>query len=168
MLTQKEMRERFAMLYDYMATSNNPAYMKVFGGVMKEMMEHEIEHRPETAEEWIEELCSIKWRNYLSQKEAEQIVSAMNPKAPWPRSVWKSAMERLGLVLEEEPYYNSCALWVTMNMVYSDSAQTIADIIGSPLTTIPEERIVKAVHALAIDKLKDSDHVFSIRRYFGL
>lgn len=55
-----------------------------------------------------------------------------------------------------------------MNMIYSDSAQSIADIIGKPLAEIPAEQMVKAVHSLALDKLKDSDHRFHIRPYFGL
>lgn len=75
---------------------------------------------------------------------------------------------QVGIVTHEEPYYNSCALWTTMNMIYSDSAQSIADIIGKPLAEIPAEQMVKAVHSLALDKLKDSDHRFHIRPYFGL
>lgn len=92
----------------------------------------------------------------------------MKPTAPWAREVWKSALDKMGIVTQEEPYYNSCALWVTMNMVYSDSAQSIADIMGKPLADVSAEQMVKAVHALALDKLKDVDHHFNIRSYFGL
>ena len=168
MLTQQELREKYAMLYEYMATSQKTEYMKAFGHVMNEMMEWIIANKPELAQEWIEKLCSIKWNNYLTQKEADAIVAKMNPKAPWSRDAWKRALEDMGIPTEEEPYYNSCALWVVMNMVYSDSANTIAKLMEVPLQEIPQQQMVKAVHAFAIDKLIDEDGVFSVRRYFGL
>ena len=162
------MKEQFHELYNIMAGSQNVAFMRTFGNVHKEMMNWFIANKPEAAEEFLCKLESIKWHNYLTQKEAEKIVAAMNPKAPWTRDAWKTALDGQGIILEEEPYYNSCALWTTMNMVYSDSAPTIAAIIGKPLPDIPAEQMVKAVHALALDKLKDADHQFNIRSYFGL
>lgn len=93
----------------------------------------------------------------------------MQPKAPWSHEVWRNAMQSLGLPTEEEPYYNSCALWVEMNKQYTDHAQTIADnILKKPLAEIPTEQIVTGIHALALDLLKDRDKVYCIRNYFGL
>lgn len=168
MKTPEQMKEQFNELYTLMANSNNVEFMRTFGNVHKEMMNWFINNKPEAAEEWLCKLESIKWHNYLTPKEAERIVAAMKPEAPWKRDVWKQTMDSLGIVTEEAPYYNSCALWTTMNMVYSDSAHSIADIIGKPLAEIPAEQMVKAVHSLAIDKLKDVDHRFNIRTYFGL
>ena len=162
------MKEKFESLYNYMASSTNVAYMRTFGNVNKEMMSWMIQNKPDLAQEWIEKLCSIKWRNYVTQKEADKIVSEMTPKAPWTKDAWKQAMESFDLPLEEDPYYNSCALWVVMNMIYSDSSKSIASIIGKPLQEIPAEQMVKAVHSLALDKLKDSDEKFNIRKYFSL
>lgn len=156
------------MLYDYMATSRKPKYMKVFGSVMNDMMGWFIANKPEMANDYVERLCAIKWKNYLTTGEAEQIVSKMVPKAPWSRDVWRSNIVSLGLEEEEEPYYNSCALWVAMNMVYSDSAHSIAKIMGMTLGEVSDEDMINAVHALALDKLKDVDGVFDIRAYFGL
>lgn len=167
-MTNEEMKQKFDELYNYMATSNNVTYMRVFGNVHKEMMDWFIANKPELAQEWIEKLCSIKWNNYLTAKEAEKIVASMNPKAPWSRDAWKQAMDSLGFVVEEEPYYNSCALWVVMNMVYSDSANSIASIIGVPLAEVSEEQMIKAVQALSVDKLCDADGRFNVRSYFGL
>lgn len=162
------MKKKFNELYQIMATSENVDFMRVFGNVHKEMMNWFIANKPEAAEEWLCKLESIKWHNYLTPKEAEKIVAAMKPTAPWSRDAWKTTLDKMGIVTSEEPYYNSCALWTTMNMIYSDSAQSIADIIGKPLAEIPAEQMVKAVHSLAIDKLKDADHRFHIRSYFGL
>lgn len=167
-MTTNDLKEKYVMLYDYMATSDNPAYMKTFGRVMSDMMEWMIANKTEAAQEYIERLCAIKWNNYLTQKEAEVIVAKMNPKAPWNKDAWKSVIDSLGMVAEEEPYYNSCALWATMNMVYSDSANTIATLLEAPLAEIPQQQMFKACHALALDKLKDADGVFSIRNYFGV
>ena len=108
-----------------MANSGKVGNMHVFGQVHKEMMEWMIQNKPDLAQEWLDKLASIKWKNYVTQKEAETIVSSMIPKAPWPREQWKIEMTRNGFIMEEEPCYNSCALWVVMNMIMSDSSNTI-------------------------------------------
>lgn len=167
-MTPEQMKEKFNELYQLMSASNNVAFMHVFGNVHKEMMDWMIANKPELAQDMIEKLCSIKWKNYLTTKEAEKIVSSMNPKAPWPKDAWKQAMTDLGLVMEESPYYNSCALWVEMNKQYSDSAATIAAIKGVALADVPAEEMVKATHMLALDMLKDADGKYNIRGHFGV
>jgi len=162
------MRKKFDELYRYMASSNEVAYMRTFGNVHKEMMMWMIANKPEMAQDYIDKLCAIKWHNYLTPKEAERIVADMIPKAAWSRDQWKQAMDSLGYVTEEEPYYNSCSMWTTMNMIYSDSANSIASIMGMPIQEVTGEQMAKAVHTLALDKLKDKDGVFNIRTYFGL
>lgn len=167
-MTEQELKERYTMLYDYMAASKNPSYMMVFGKVMSEMMGWMIYNEPEAAEEWLDKLESIRWKNYLTPKEAEAIISKMEPSARWPKDTWKRAMENLGLPIEETPCYNACSLWVEMNKVYSDSAASIAKIMGVPVGSVKEEDMVRATHALAVDNLKDEDGVYSIRHYFRL
>lgn len=128
---------------------------------MSAMMEDMVTSSPSKAEEYISRLEAIKWTNYLTQREAEAVVAAMNPPAPWSRDVWRSAMEQHGFPLEKEPCYNSCALWVTMNMIMSDSATTLERYIDSA-------EMLEVVHALAVDKLTDKDNRFRIRQYFNL
>lgn len=165
---KNELKNRYESLYGYMASSRNPEYMKAFGSVMNEMMDWMVDNKADAASEWIDKLSAIKWRNYLTPHEAEDIVSVMSPKAPWSRDVWRQAMEALGLEMEREPVFNTCALWVTMNMIYSDSAKTIANIMGGDLDSIDANELVKAIHALALDKLTDEDGMFNVRHYFGL
>ena len=160
-MTTEQLKEKYAMLYEYMAVSNKPAYMKAFGRVMNEMMDWMIANQPNAAEEWISRLESIKWNNYLTPKEAEKIVAGMEPKAPWTREQWKQAMEQNGYELEEWPCYNRCALYVTMNMIMSDSSESIKKYVTS-------DKLFAFVHSLALDKLKDRDQKFAIRSYFGL
>lgn len=144
-----------------MATSQNPENMKTFGTVMCEMMDWMITNKPDVAQEWIDKLESIKWKNYLTPKEADKIASAMIPKALWSKEQWKIAMAQHELPIESQPSYNSCALWITMNMIMSDSADTISKYVD-------EEDVFSIVHDLAVDKLTDEDGVFNIRRYFNL
>ena len=163
------MRKEFNELYDMMAMSHDVKNMHTFGMVHKEMMERMIQNKPDLAQEWLDKLASIRWCNYLTPKEAERIVSNMVPRAPWSREVWRNAMTQLGLPLEEEPYYNSCALWAVMSQVYTDHAQTIADnILKKPLADIPADQLVPGIRALALDLLKDRDKVYCVRSYFGL
>ena len=151
-----------------MATERNPEYMKAFGKVMTEMFNWFSENKKEAAEEWLMKLEAIKWDNYLTPKEAENIVAKMQPKAPWSRDAWKSAMEAKGLPLEDIPCYNSCSLWVEMNKQYSDSAETIAIIMGKDLKDVSTDEMVNATYHLALDMLTDEDGVYNIRTYFGL
>ena len=167
-MNANELREKYYELYDYMAQSKDPKNMKAFGHVMTEMMEAMLQKMPAEAEEMIEKLDAIKWKQFLTPKEAETIVSKMNPKAPWSREVWNNAMDSLGLVKEESPYYNRCALWAEMNKQYSDQGETVAELLGMPLTQIPAEKIVPAMNKMALNLLKDKDGVYDIRKYFGL
>ena len=155
------MRREFHALYMMMANSDEVSHMRTFGNVHREMMEWMIANRPEAAQEWIEKLESIRWKNYLTPKEAESIVNKMMPKAPWSREQWKAAMEQNGYPLENEPCYNQCALWVTMNMIMSDSSQTITKYVENG-------KLFSMVHDLAIDKLTDKDEAFSVRKYFNV
>lgn len=160
-MNQEEMKREFYALYNMMANSHDVAYMRAFGNVHKEMMEWMIQYKPDAAQEWIEKLEAIRWKNYLTPKEAERIVGDMVPTAPWSREQWKTAMEKHGYELEHEPCYNRCALWATMSMIMSDSSETLAKFID-------KDHLFEAVHALAVDKLRDKDGKFRIREYFGL
>ena len=166
-MTQEEMKKEFIELYDMMAMSHDVRNMETFGNVHKEMMEWMIQNKPELAQEWIEKLDSIKWRNYLTQKEAQKIVDGMVPKAPWSKDVWKNAMNQFGLPMEEEPYYNCYSLWVEMNKIYSDFGEEIASLLGKPLSPTDNE-IISACYKMALKTLKDRDEVYSIRKYFNV
>lgn len=164
----KEMVEKFNDFYGIMKASKNVCNMKLFGDVMHEMFAWFAENKPELAEGWLSKLESIKWHNYLTAKEADKIIEAMNPKSAWDKEQVMEGLQKLELPTEEAPYFNGNALYVTMSMIYSDSAKTIASIIGKPLAEIDDDTMMKAVYSLAMDKLKDKDGKFSVRYYFGL
>lgn len=160
-MNAQEIKNAYSDLYGYMAQSKDPANMKAFGKAMTEMFMWFADNKPEAAMEWLDKLSAIKWRNYLTPSEADKIVAAMEPKAPWNRDQWKGAMEQHGFEMEEEPYYNKCALYTIMNMIMSDSSKSISEYVEG-------DKMFAFVHSLAIDKLRDRDGNFSIRKYFNL
>lgn len=166
-MTTQELRDRYLGLYDYMATSRDPKNMKTFGSVMTQMMDVMLQKMPAEAEEMIDKLESIKWHQYLTPKEADAILAKMDPKAPWTRDQWKTAMAGFGLPLEEQPCYNHCALFVEMSKMYSDFGDEIAALLGKPLAPTDKD-IIAACYKMALKTLKDKDGIYNIRRYFSL
>ena len=164
-MTKQELTDKFGMLYRYMATSNEPEYMMTFGDVMKQMMAWFIENKPEIAESFIETLCSIKWKQYLTKSEATGIVKSMEPSAPWDYDVWMKAMKDLNLECEREHEYNKYALWVAMNQIYTDFGGTLAKTLGRPLQDLPATTLVPIVYSMALDLLEDPDGKYHIRKY---
>ena len=162
-----DLKDRYYELYDYMASSKDPKNMKAFGCVMNEMMELMIQKMPTEAEEMIDSLESIRWRQYLTPSEAKRIVDGMDPRGPWSREAWKTTMESLGLPLENAPLYNSCALWTEINKIYSDFGEEIAALLGKPLSPTDKD-IITACYKMALKTLRDKDGVYNIRSYFGL
>lgn len=160
-MNTEDMVKEFHELYDTMASSHEIAYMRVFGNVHKEMMNWMIVNKPELAREWIEKLESVRWKNFLTQKEADKIVEGMEPKAPWTRDQWRQVMEQNGYALEKKPCYNRCALYAAMQMIMSDSSETLSKYVE-------QEDLFPLVYDLAVDKLTDKDGVFNIRHYFGV
>ena len=165
MNTQQEMKDRYTALYDYMAQSRDPKNMKAFGCVMTEMMDFLIQMKPDVAEEMIDKLESIKWQQYLTPKEAEKVISNMDPKAPWTREQWKNTMEAFGLPMEEWPHFNKCALWVEMNKIYSDFGEEIAALLEKTQSPADKDNIA-ACYKMAMKNLKDKDGIYNIRKYF--
>ena len=125
-----ELKESFCSLYKYIINSDDEEKMHVLGQLTKEMMMRTIDSNPSLAKEYIERLESVKWCNYLTDKEAEAIVAKMQPSPLWSRSAWNEAMAKMDWMTSDEPHYNANALFVTMSMITSDSGETLAKIAG--------------------------------------
>ena len=156
-MNAQEMKEKYYELYDYMANSKDPKNMKLFGDVLTSMFMWASDAKPEMAHEWLGVLEGVLWKQYLSQKEAQKLQKEVS-----------ALYTKLGLPLEEEPCYNRFALWCEMNKQYSDQGETVAELLGVPLTQIPADKIVPAMYKMALNLLKDKDEVYNIRSYFGL
>ena len=162
------MKEEFKRIYDYIINSEDEEKMKVLGNVTKSMMMRFIENYPQQAREYLDKLQSVKWHNYVTAKEADAVVSQMDPKPTWSRAVWDGTMQSMGLPKSSEPFYNEDALYLTMAMICSDSGETLKDLLHIEDTKVPNEALFRAIYRLALNKLKDKDKVFNIRNYFGL
>lgn len=167
-MDKNEMKQKWDELYAIMESSKNPKVMILFGEVMKVMMERSINYDQTFAEKMLEKLCAIKWKNYVTAEEADMVVMKMDPQPSWTREQWARQMERLGLPLEEAPYYNKWAAYLTMCMKVSDSKASIARLMGKMPTELTDDELATGTHLLAMDVLKDKDGMFDLRQYFHL
>lgn len=157
------MKEKFDWLYHYMATSNEPRYMMLFGDVMKDMMDWFIQNKPDAAMTWIDTLCSIKWEQYLTKQEATKIFNSLSPKGAWPYDAWKKAMMDLSLEYEREYIFNEYALWLVMNATHSDNGVVIARLVGVEPSDVTNPSYIEAIHAMSVNMLTDADGFYSVR-----
>ena len=71
------MKQEFLELYNIMANSNNVENMHTFGEVQKKMFGWFAANKPDLAQEYLDELSSIEWDNYLTAREADKIIAGM-------------------------------------------------------------------------------------------
>lgn len=161
-----EMLERYEELYEDMATSGSKEKMMAFGEAEKCMFKKLAKEHPQMAQIWLDKLEAMQWKNYLSKAEAEDIVSKLinqngmrGPK--WGYEVLKGAVENMGGKIMEMPFYNCYALWVVMNMLYSDHHDSASEYVA-------EAEMPKFFYAMALEKLKDTDRPKFVRRYFDV
>lgn len=172
MRTKDEMIERYNVLYEKMAESKNPKNMKIFGESEKYMFKEIASAHPEMAEVWLSHLEAVCWDNYLSEREAMNVVKRMVSQDGvrgfhWSYDVFCNAVKGLNGNMEDKPHYNSFALWVTANMVYSDHARSIAEDMGYKDTQeVPNDKMALSCYRKAVECLKDADEGFRVRKYF--
>ena len=167
-MTTEELYQQFLSRYE---SAINSGDMTRLGDMTKRVMRWLVAYEPDIAAQAITILDSEEnqeCRNYLSGHEASEIVRQMDPQPQWsPRQVL-DMLRSAGYATDETPYFNNYALATTMCMILSDSGQTLQRIIGSPSHPATNEELLASVYQLAIDKLKDKDGKFNIRKYFDL
>lgn len=162
------MKKEFDTLYQSIVDSEDDKKMHVLGTVTKSMMYKFIDAYPQQAREYLDMLQAVKWHNYVTMKEAEEIVAQMTPKPMWSYAKWDQMLTEEKLVPSEEPCYNKYALYVVMCMISSDSGSTISNMLEHNNINADEKKMFEFIHCLALDKLKDVDKKFNIRSYFEL
>lgn len=172
MKTREEMTARYEELYNKMKSSRDVKNMKIFGDAEHYVFNEVARVHPELAENWLSHLEAVCWDNYLSQNEAANISKrTINQDGTkgfhWSHEIFVSAVKKLGGVVEEKPYYNSYALCVTANVIYSDHANSIALDMGYKNPhEVPNEDMALSCYRKAVEKLKDIDAGFHVRMYF--
>ena len=161
-----EILERYEELYEDMAASGNKDKMMAFGDAERWAFKKMAEMSPKDAQCWLDKLEAMNWHNYLSKGEAEEVTNRLinqnGMKGPhWSYDTFKNAVEGVGGVMSEKPYYNCYALWATANMLYSDHYE-------SAKKYVPESEMPKFFYSEAVEKLKDVDKPKFVRWYFGV
>ena len=157
-----------------MAEGKDPEKMHIFGHAEKHIFRELADRDPATAERWLAMLMAVEWDNYLTEEEAKEVGEHIENQDGtmgyhWPCAVLFPAVESLGGAIEEKPYYNKYALAATMNMIYSDHADSIAmDMGGKKASDIPNEKMALSCYRKAVEKLKDQDRPRFVRWYFHL
>lgn len=166
------MINRYDELYHKMKTSKDVKNMQAFGNAMSWFFVEMTKVHPDMAEKFLSHIESIEWANYLSQDESKnigmRIVNQDGTKGfHWTYEVFTKAVESLGGKVEDKPYYNSYALYVTSCTIYSDHAMSIAMDMGYDAPSkVPNEKMALSVYRKAVEKLKDVDGGFHVRKYF--
>jgi hypothetical protein len=176
-MNTQELQERFDVLYADMANSADVSKMKHFGAGFKQMFHKTANNDPRLAMAILEYLSVIEYNNYVTPEEAMDVAShfinddmaitgSSEPTrgAHWSMDTAKSFLSARNIPTEEKPYYNWPALWLTMNMIYSDYASTLVELLGDK----NGEKIAIASYKMALAKLKDKDRPKFIREYFEL
>lgn len=149
-----------------MATSNEPEKMKIFGEAEKWAFREIARTAPELAERWLQKIEAVDWNNYLTPEEADGILAKiMNQDGSvgpmWTREQIKGVAESIDGKHEQRPYFNSCALYATMNMLASDH-------MNSARAYVKQEQLPEFFYHQAKEKLQDIDRPNFIRSYFNI
>lgn len=171
-MTKEQLIDRYMVLYEKMKESKDLKNMKIFGKAEKYIFKELAEKNPEMATRWLSHLEAICWNNYLSENEAINIAKRnINQDGSkgfhWDYNTFIGAVNKLQGEDEKKPYYNTYALWVAANNIYSDHANSIAEDMGYKMPSeVPNEKMALSCYKKAVEKLCDKDNPDYIRDYF--
>ena len=176
-MNAREMKDLFQSYMRMAVEAKDPAKMQVLADTYTELFEKVAESHPDLATATLAMMAPIEYNNYVSPEEAMAVASkfinsdrmvsgATEPThgAHWSMDILKSFLNSRNIPLEEKPYYNWPALWLTVNMIWSDYADTLSELLG----TKDNDRLAVASYKMAVKKLKDLDRPSFIRHYFSL
>lgn len=171
-MDRDQMISRYEELYDKMKDSKDVKNMKIFGEAATYYFKEMTKMHPEMALSWLSHLEAMCWDNFLSEAEAVNIGKTMINEDEvkgfhWGHDTFVAAVKQLGGTPEDKPFYNSYALCVTANMIYSDMAYSIAEDMGYKTPAeVPNEKMALSCYKKAVAYLKDKDKNFHVRHYF--
>lgn len=167
-MTKDELMDKFCSVFNEDTTANDAEDIKISLLAFKKAFTVLADVNPRMAKEVLE--CyegTLKYYNFLTENEAEEIVAAFQnqdgskgPKWRDPDELFEKVEQHDGRV-ECEPYYNKWALYVAMNKAASDQNSVILKWIGDD-----KDKYIIACYDLALTDLKDKDRPYWIRKYF--
>lgn len=164
----EKLKEKYGKLYRRLKESRDAENMRLFGGVMGVLFCEVADANPNIAAKALESLDGICYNNFLTEHEAEKIMSGFinadgSKGAKWSFADIENLCNSKELECCEYGEFNFYALATVMNMIYSDSAPVLAQMLGDRT-----EGIAFWVYRLAYLRLHDADRPRWVRSYFGL
>lgn len=169
-MDKKEFLDRFHSLLLEAKTSGDSEDIAVSFDMLKKAFNLLAEANIRGAKELVE--CyegSLKYYNFLTETEAEEIVDKFSNQDGTRGPKWRDSeevfhkIEELGGRTECEPHYNKWALYVAMNKFASDQNSVILKWVGDD-----RGKYFEACYELALTQLKDKDRPCWIRPYYGM
>jgi hypothetical protein len=142
--------------------------MERLGAMVKRVMGWMFKYEPQVAAQalaLLDDNTATDYSNRLTEQEAKDIVAQMVPQPAWTMQGLTASLQSMGLPGDVPPHFNLWALLTTMLMIQSDEGESLKEAIHA---NDRDERLLRLVYKLAVNRLEDQDGKFNIRKYFGL
>lgn len=167
-MDKQQMEQQFLSRYDSIIQSGDTRQMERLGLVVKRVMGWMFKYEPQVAAQalaLLDDNTATDYANRLTEQEAKDIVSQMVPQPAWTMQGLTASLQSMGLPGDVPPHFNHYALLTTMLMIQSDEGESLKEAIHA---NDRDERLLRLVYKLAVNRLEDQDGKFNIRKYFGL
>jgi hypothetical protein len=167
-MDKQQMEQQFLARYDSIIQSGDTRQMEQLGAMMKRVMGWMFKYEPQVAAQalaLLDDNTATDYANRLTEQEAKNIVAQMVPQPAWTMQGLTASLQSMGLPTDCPPHFNHYALLTTMLMIQSDEGESLKEAIHA---NDRDERLLRLVYKLAVNRLEDEDGKFRIRRYFGL
>ena len=167
-MDKQQMEQQFLSRYDSIIQSGDTRQMERLGAMVKRVMGWMFRNEPEVAAQalaLLDDNTATDYANRLTEQEARNIVAQMVPQPAWTMQGLTASLQSMGLPGDVPPHFNLWALLTTMLMIQSDEGESLKDAIHA---NDRDERLLRLVYKLAVNRLEDQDGKFNIRKYFGL
>ena len=161
-----EVYDHFVQLCEEVEEQDIDIVLSMFKKTMKSL----IETSPKTALTLVE-MCEgmLNYDNYLTEEEAEQIVSSLTAQDGTRAGKWKDAdtvfrkLEALDIPISTDHGFNKWAMFCTINRISSDYGIILNELSGGD-----SEKYFELCGKMALATLEDIDSPGNIRRYHRL
>lgn len=167
-MDKQQMEQQFLSRYDSIIQSGDTRQMERLGAMVKRVMGWMFKFEPQVAAQalaLLDDNTATDYTNRLTEQEAKNIVAQMVPQPAWTMQGLTASLQSMGLPGDVPPHFNLWALLTTMLMIQSDEGESLKDAIHA---NDRDERLLRLVYKLAVNRLEDQDGKFRIRSYFGL
>lgn len=167
-MDKQQMQQQFLARYDSIIQSGDTRQMERLGAMVKRVMGWMFKYEPQVAAQalaLLDDNTATDYTNRLTEQEAKNIVAQMVPQPAWTMQGLTASLQSMGLPGDVPPHFNLWALLTTMLMIQSDEGESLKEAIHA---NDRDERLLRLVYKLAVNRLEDQDGKFNIRKYFGL